>query len=129
MTTTDTDYNGPERRKDWQKLDDAIREVARLHGTTEILANAVTNTAPKHELEALREEMKREHNIRIYISASLTGLAVILLVIFVSVKINNLNKSVKHGHSVITCMQGKTEVQRTAEAFGSALVTCEQTAR
>lgn len=125
----DTEYSEPERRKDWQKLDDAIKEVQRLHGTTEILAEAVVKTVPKHELEALRTEMYREFKLKIAASAVIGIVIALVLVIFISVKLANLNASIKHGHDVISCMQGKVEAQRTGEFYAPALVTCEQTVR
>lgn len=122
-------YEGLERRKSNLELDEALLKVQKLHNAAETLANAVANTAHRSELESLRVEIQDENKRRTYISAGLAAAVVIILIFAFSIKISNLNKSVKHGHEVITCMQGKPEAQRTGDLYATALVTCEQTTK
>lgn len=121
-----TEYIGPERRRDYIQLDAALEEVQRLHGAVSTLATAVTNTVPKHEIEELKAEVKRDFIYKIYLQLGLTVAFVIFFVVFINIKFNNLNKSVSRGHEVILCMQGKTEIQRTGDAYQTARVVCEQ---
>lgn len=120
------DYQGPERRAENKRLDEAIAEVQRLHGTAEILANAVANTAPKHELEAIRAEVKRDFEIKIVFQAALTLVACLFLLWYMQVKFANNQKSINKGHDVLICMLQKTEAQRTGDFSDSARVACEQ---
>lgn len=123
------DYNGPERRQDYVQLEQALEQVDRLHGAVTTLATAVTNTVPRRELEDLRTEVKKDFLIKIYLQLGLTIAFVLFFIIFINIKFNDLDKSVKKGHEVILCMQGKTESQRTGDAYQAARVICEQTTK
>lgn len=123
------DYIGPERRKDYIELDRALEQVEHLHSAVTTLATAVTNTVPRQELEALRHEMRRDYLIKIYFMGGFTAVIIVWMSFFMNFKIDNANQSIKHGHSVIECLMGKTEAQRTGDNAATAAVTCEQTVR
>lgn len=123
------DYNGPERRQDYVQLEQALEQVERLHGAVSTLATAVTNTVPRRELEDLRAEVKKDFLIKIYLQIGLTVAFIFFFVIFINMKFNRMDGSVKKGHEVILCMQGKTESQRTGDAYQAARVICEQTTK
>lgn len=123
-----TDYQGPERRAENKRLDDAILEVQKLYGTAEILANAVANTTPKQELESLRTEIKREFQLKLIYTGVLTVAAVLFLVIFIHLKLASNNRAINKGHDAIVCMLTKTELQRTGDFADPARVACEQRA-
>lgn len=129
MSEAGTDYTGPERRQGNLQLDEALAEVQRLHNAATTLANAVTHTATRHELEELRAQVTKERWIMLCINSALTAIIILFLIIFFTVKMNNQSKAMKIGHEIITCMQGKTEAQRTGDLAGNALVTCEQRAK
>lgn len=123
------DYSGPERRQDYLQLDAAVSEVKRLHGTVEVLANAVVNTVPRQELVEIKREIRKDFLLKIYLQLGLTIVFVIFFIVFVNMKFNNLDNSVKKGHEIILCMQGKTEAGRTGDAYQTARLVCEQTAK
>lgn len=122
-------YDGPERRKDYLELDGALQEVERLHSAVTTLATAVTNTVPRAELEALKKEVHRDYLLKLYFMAGFTAIGVILIVVFMNMKVNNLSKSTEHNHAIIQCLQGKPEAARTGDLAATALLTCEQTTR
>lgn len=124
-----TDYDGPERRNDYLRLDAAIAEVQKLHGTAEVLANAVINSVPRHELVDIKDEIKRDFLYKLYFQLGLTVVALFLIFVYFNVKFNNEASTVKHGHEIILCMQGKTELQRTGDAYQTARLVCEQTTK
>lgn len=119
-------YEGPERRQDYIELDQALEKVSHLQGAVTTLATAMSNAAPKQELESLRIEVRRDYKIKIYYMAAFSVLSVFLIVFFFNLKINHLNSDVKRGHDIITCMQTKSEAQRTGEAGPTALLLCAQ---
>lgn len=123
------DYDGPERRQDYLALDTALAEVQKLHGSVTTLANAMTNSVPRQELVELRAEVKKDFLYKIYIQLGLTVAFVLFFLIFMNWKFNSLDASVKRGHEVILCMQGKTESQRTGDAYQTARIVCEQTTK
>lgn len=123
------DYSGPERRQDYLKLDAAIEEVQKLHNTAEVLANAVVNAVPRHELVSIKNEIKRDFLYKLYFQAGLTVISLFILFVFFNAKFNSQNNSIKHGHEIILCMQGKTEAQRTGDAYQTARLVCEQTTK
>lgn len=124
-----TDYVGPERRRDYIQLDAALEEVQKLHGSVTTLANAVVNSVPRQELEGLRAEVKKDFLIKIYMQIGLTVAFVFFFIIFINMKFNTLDNSVKKGHEVILCMQGKAESQRIGDAYQTARLVCEQTTK
>jgi hypothetical protein len=85
------------------------------------------NTAQRDELDALRQEIKDEQRKRNAVEAALSLAIILVIIMFFNIKINHLNGDVKKGHDVITCLQGKTEAQRTGEAGPTALLLCTQT--
>lgn len=123
------DYDGPERRADYLKIDAAIAEVQRLHGTTEILAEAVANTVPRQELVAIKEEIKRDFLYKLYFQLGLTIICLFLLFIYFNAKFNQQNNVIKKGHEVILCMQGKAEASRIGDYYQTARLVCEQTTK
>lgn len=129
MSDVEGNYSGSERRKERLKLDEALSEVQRLHNAATTLATAVTHTATRHELEELREQVKKERIVMTIINSALTFVIILFLAIFFTVKLASMVKTINRGHEVITCLQGKTEVQRTGDFSGTALVTCAQSAR
>ena len=121
------EYEGPERRRDYLQLDAALDEVDKLHGAVNSLATAVVNTAPRAELEAIREEVRRDFIYKLYVMGGLSLIIVLIMVLFINLKTNNLSRSISHGHAVLACMQGKSELQRTGENYQTALATCDAT--
>lgn len=122
------EYTGPERRQNHLELDAALQEVQRLHGAVSTLATAVTNTVPKQELQALREEVKRDFYLKIYIQIGIVLVVTALALLLINVKLNNSAKAAERSHQIIRCLLTKTEVQRTGDLGPTAIVTCQATA-
>lgn len=123
------EYVGPERRRDYIELDQALEKVDHLHGAVTSLANAMSNAVPRRELEDLRDEVKKDFLYKIYLQLGLTVLFVFFFVIFVNAKFNSLDTSIKKGHGVIACLLAQPETSRTGSLAATALVTCEQTVK
>ena len=121
------EYAGPERRKGYVDLETALEKVEQLHGAVTTLATAVTNTVPRQELEDLKTEVQKEFKQKILINAALSGIIVLMLALFINYKLNSVEGDIKKGHDVITCLQGKTEAQRTGDNGPTALLLCTQT--
>lgn len=121
------EYRGPEQRKDYIELDQALEQVSHLHGAVTTLATAMANAAPKQELIDLRTEVRKDYLTKIYFMAAFSIAATLILMFFFNYKINHLNADVRKGHDVIACLQTKTEAQRTGEAGPTALLLCTQT--
>jgi hypothetical protein len=120
-------YEGPERRQDYIELDQALEKVSHLQGAVTTLANAMSNAAPKQELAELRIEVRRDYRVKIYYMAAFSVISVVFIMFFVNNKFNHMNDNIQRGHDIITCMQTKTEAQRTGEAGPTALLLCAQT--
>lgn len=123
------DYSGPERRQDYVQLDAALEKVEHLHAAVTTLATAVTNTVPRRELEELRTEVKKDFLYKIYLQLGLTVAFVVFFIVFINIKFNNHDASARKDHEVVLCMEGKTEAQRTGDAFQTALLVCEQSVK
>lgn len=122
-------YVGPERRSSNLALDDALAEVQRLHNAATTLANAVANTANRGELAALREDVRKDFQIKLILQVTFTIVAIIILVFLINVMFNNMDKKIDRGHAVISCLLGKAEAQRTGDLTATALVTCQTVRR
>lgn len=122
-------YEGPERRMDYLQLDSALKEVQRLHGSVNILADAMQNSVPRSELEALRAEVKRDFLVKLYFIIGISVASVLILMGFINMKFNHSANDVRHGHNVIACLLGQPEASRTAQFAATAEVTCEQTSK
>lgn len=127
MDVNDPSYQGPERRKDYGQLDQALGEVEKLHGAVTTLASAVTRTVPRQELVDLQREIAAEQKRRSIIEAALSFMIVLLLILFINYRSNRVESSTEKHHQVINCLLGKPEAQRSGDFFDTALVTCEAT--
>lgn len=123
------EYSGPERRKDFVQLDEALAEVDKLHSAVTTLATAVVNTVPRQELVALHEQADKEKKSRNIIEAGLSLGIVLLLIIFMNYKSNKTASETKHHHQVVACLLAQPEASRTGTLAATALVTCEQTVK
>lgn len=121
-------YTGPERRQEHLQLETALAEVQRLNSAATTLATAVANSAQKTELLSLKDEVKRDFQIKMISQAVLTAFALIVLIWYMQVKFSHNQKAIGKGHDVITCMLTKTEVQRTGDFADPARIACEQRA-
>lgn len=124
-----TDYNGPERRKDYVELDHALEKVERLHSAVTTLATAVTNTVPRQELVDIKDEIKRDFLWKVYFQLGLTVICLAFLVVFFNSQFSRVKDTSRHGHAVLACLLAQPEAMRTSTLAATTLVTCEQTVR
>ena len=122
-------YDGPERRKDVLQLDEALAEVQKLNDATSTLAQAVVNTAQRHELEALSAEVARDFKVKLYFIAGIAVVSLVILMVFFNWRLSTQAKQIDKGHQVLSCLLTQPEVNRTGQFGATALVTCQQSVR
>ena len=123
-----SEYTGPERRRvvpvDDTKLDADLEEVRRLHGKTTELAEAVSRTVPREEVEA------REHQFKwILIGLAVASLVCMMMIplltrAWIATRFDRLDR----GQKTTQCLQAKPEAERTGTLADTALLTCSQRA-
>lgn len=125
---SDLPYAGPERRRvvpiDDAKLDAALEEVRKLHGKTTELAEAVSRTVPRQEVEA----RERQFRWLVGIIVAATFIAMLLVPVMTRVGLAARFEGIRNGQRTTQCLLTKSEAERTGSLADTAVLTCSQKA-